>query len=154
VNRSVDLVAQRGNGVRQSFRARVEVDMPVSRDALAERSASASRLTERIRTMNPLGSPLLARRWFLQQCGVGLGSIALTHLLHGDGYAAPVPDDQLAPKKPQTAAKAKRVIFLFMAGAPSHLELFDNKPKLAEMDGKLPPKELIEGYRAAFINPN
>ncbi len=41
-----------------------------------------------------------------------------------------------------------------MAGAPSHLELFDNKPKLAEYDGKLPPPELLKGYRAAFINPN
>ena len=50
--------------------------------------------------------------------------------------------------------KAKRVIFLFMAGAPSHLELFDNKPQLAKFDGTLPPPELIKGYRAAFINPN
>ncbi len=41
-----------------------------------------------------------------------------------------------------------------MAGAPSHLELFDNKPKLAEHDGTLPPPELLKGYRAAFINPN
>ena len=52
------------------------------------------------------------------------------------------------------AAKAKRVIFLFMAGAPSHLELFDNKPQLAKFDGTLPPPELLKGYRAAFINPN
>ena len=41
-----------------------------------------------------------------------------------------------------------------MAGAPSHLELFDNKPELAKCDGKLPPAELLKGYRAAFINPN
>jgi Protein of unknown function (DUF1501) len=47
----------------------------------------------------------------------------------------------------------KNVIFLFMAGAPSHLELFDNKPALAKFDGQLPPPELIKGYRAAFINP-
>ena len=51
-------------------------------------------------------------------------------------------------------ARAKRVIFLFMAGAPSHLELFDYKPELAKYDGKLPPAELLKGYRAAFINPN
>src|SRR5262249_35974856 len=50
--------------------------------------------------------------------------------------------------------KAKRVIFLFMAGAPSHLELFDYKPQLAKLDGTLPPPDLIRGYRAAFINPN
>src|SRR5947208_3417737 len=95
--------------------------------------------------------PYLARRWFLQQCGVGLGSAALASLLRADGFAA---DDPLAPKQPHFAPKAKRVIFLFMAGAPSHLDLFDHKPKLAEMDGKLPPPKLLDGYRAAFINPN
>ena len=52
------------------------------------------------------------------------------------------------------AAKANRVIFLFMAGAPSHLDLFDNKPQLAKFDGHLPPADLIQDYRAAFINPN
>src|SRR5436190_3432049 len=93
----------------------------------------------------------VARRWFLQQCGVGLGSAALASLLRADGFAA---DDPLAPKQPHFAPKAKRVVFLFMAGAPSHLELFDYKPQLAKYDGTLPPKELIEGYRAAFINPN
>ena len=62
--------------------------------------------------------------------------------------------DPLAPKPPHIAAKAKRVIYLFMAGAPSHLELFDNKPELAKFDGQLPPAELLKGYRAAFINPN
>jgi hypothetical protein len=71
--------------------------------------------------------------------------------LHADGYAAEGP---LALKQPHFAPKAKRVIFLFMAGAPSQHELFDYKPKLAEMDGKLPPAKLLEGYRAAFINPN
>src|SRR5215213_5480046 len=91
--------------------------------------------------------PLPARRWFLQQCGVGLGSAALASLLRADGFAA---GDPLAPKQPHFAPKAKRVIFLFMAGAPSHLDLFDYKPKLAEMDGTLPPPELLKGYRAAF----
>lgn len=95
----------------------------------------------------------LARRWFLQQCGVGLGSIALAGLMQRDGYAANN-TGPLAVKPPHFAPKAKRVIFLFMAGAPSHLELFDNKPKLAELDGTLPPPELLQGYRAAFINPN
>src|SRR4029079_3269165 len=51
-------------------------------------------------------------------------------------------------------ARAKRVIFLFQAGAPSHLELFDYKPELAKWNGKLPPAELLKDYRAAFINPN
>jgi hypothetical protein len=102
----------------------------------------------------------VSRRWFLQQCGVGLGAAAFGQLLTRAGYAAPIPDpstpsaNPLAPKPPHFAPKAKRVIFLFMAGAPSHLELFDNKPELAKFDGTLPPAELLKGYRAAFINPN
>ena len=97
---------------------------------------------------------MLARRWFLQQCGVGLGTAALASLLADSGRAAPPSADPLAPKSPHFAPKAKRVIFLFMAGAPSHLELFDNKPQLAKFDGTLPPPDLLKGYRAAFINPN
>ncbi|MFO0914458.1 MAG: DUF1501 domain-containing protein [Pirellulales bacterium] len=100
----------------------------------------------------------VARRWFLRDCGVGVGALALTDLLRQQGLAAPAAApatvDPLAPKRPHHEAKAKRVIFLFMAGAPSHLDLFDYKPKLAEMDGQLPPASLIEGYRAAFINPS
>src|SRR5436190_21860913 len=97
----------------------------------------------------------ITRRWFFQQCGVGLGSIALGELFQRNGWAAaPAGVSPLAPKPPHFKAKAKRVIFLFMAGAPSHLELFDNKPELAKWDGKLPPAELLKGYRAAFINPN
>lgn len=97
-----------------------------------------------------------ARRWFLKECGVGLGAIALQSLL-GESQsvqAAPSLVNPLAPKAPHFAPKAKRVIFLFMAGAPSHLELFDNKPQLAKFNGTLPPPELLKGYRAAFINPN
>src|SRR5437762_13530264 len=94
----------------------------------------------------------LARRWFLKECGVGLGAIALGHLA-GVGTARAAADP-LAPKRPPIPARAKNVIFLFMAGAPSHLELFDNKPQLAKFDGTLPPPELLKGYRAAFINPN
>jgi hypothetical protein len=96
----------------------------------------------------------VTRRWFFEQCGVGLGSIALGHLLAESGYASVESGDPLAPKQPQFAPKAKHVIFLFMAGAPSHLELFDNKPQLAKFDGTLPPPDLLKGYRAAFINPN
>ncbi|KAB2662089.1 MAG: DUF1501 domain-containing protein [Verrucomicrobia bacterium] len=95
----------------------------------------------------------IARRWFFRQCGVGLGAIALRSLL-GSAMAAPVAANPLAPKRPHHAPRAKRVIYLFQAGAPSHLELFDHKPELAKWNGKLPPAELLEGYRAAFINPN
>src|SRR5204863_2239372 len=62
--------------------------------------------------------------------------------------------DLLAPKMPHHTPRAKRVIFLFMAGAPSHLELFDYKPQLVKFDGTLPPPDLIKGYRAAFIEPS
>ena len=96
----------------------------------------------------------VSRRWFLKQCTMGLGSIAFAQLLAERGYAETTHADPLAPKQPQFAPKAKRVIFLFMAGAPSHLELFDYKPQLAKFDGTLPPPELLKGYRAAFINPN
>src|SRR5216684_8879459 len=98
---------------------------------------------------------LVSRRWFFEQCGVGLGAMALGNLLAQSGSAAnATPDDPLAPKKPHFAPKAKSVIFLFMAGAPSHLEMFDYKPQLAKFDGTLPPADLLKGYRAAFINPN
>ena len=98
---------------------------------------------------------LITRRWFFEQCGVGLGAIALGQLFRQNGLAAALPQtNPLAPKQPHFAPKAKNVIFLFMAGAPSHLELFDYKPELAKWNGKLPPAELLKGYRAAFINPN
>ncbi len=91
----------------------------------------------------------VSRRWFLRDCAVGVGSLALADIL-----AAQSATDPIAAKAPQIAAKAKRVVYLFMAGAPSHLELFDYKPMLAKYDGQLPPPKLIEGYRAAFITPN
>ena len=98
---------------------------------------------------------LVTRRWFFQQCAVGLGAVALNALLQQDGLAATMAGlDPMSPKKPHHAPKAKRVIHLFMGGGPSHLELFDNKPELAKWNGKLPPAELLKGYRSAFINPN
>ncbi len=94
------------------------------------------------------------RRWFFKDCGVGLASIAAADLMSRTAGAAPAPANPLAIKKPHYPGKAKRVIYLFMGGAPSHLELFDNKPELSKWDGKLPPPDLLKGYRAAFINPN
>ena len=93
-----------------------------------------------------------ARRWFLKECGVGMGAMALHSILQKAGYAAP--QEGATPRGPHFAPRAKNVIFLFMAGAPSHLELFDYKPQLARFNGTLPPPGLLEGYRAAFINPN
>jgi len=66
---------------------------------------------------------------------------------------AALPASALQSRAPQHPGKARRVIFLFQAGGPSHLELFDPKPELARRSGQLPPAELLRGYRAAFINP-
>lgn len=103
----------------------------------------------------------LKRRYFLKESTIGLGAIAATALLQRDLRAVPPdsPEAQsaphpLAPRQPHYAAKAKQVIYMFQAGAPSHLELFDNKPELRQRNGQLPPAELLEGYRAAFIKPN
>lgn len=94
-------------------------------------------------------STLIKRRWFLRDCGLGLAGIAANALLarEAGGAATPAQGGHFTPR-------AKRVIYLFQAGAPSHLELFDPKPELTRQDGKLPPPELLNGYRAAFIKPN
>jgi hypothetical protein len=97
---------------------------------------------------------LVTRRWFLRDCRVGLGTLALLDLIGKGAPAGPALADPLAPRQPQYAPKAKRVIYLFMAGAPSQPELLDYKPELARRDGTLPPADLLQGYRAAFINPN
>jgi hypothetical protein len=97
----------------------------------------------------PQSTPV-ARRHFLHDCGVGLGKIALAGLLT-DAFSARGAIDPLALKQPHFAPKAKRVIHLFMAGAPSHLDLFDYKPALAKLEGKPLPPSVIGGQRYAFI---
>jgi hypothetical protein len=98
------------------------------------------------------------RRHFFGQCGVGIGAVALNMLLQQDGLAGRAvnvdPGSPLAPRPPHYAPKAKNVIFLFMAGAPSQLELFDDKPKLRELSGQSPPKSMLEGKRFAFLKGN
>ena len=94
----------------------------------------------------------VTRRHFLQSCQVGLGSIALASLLDENARAAPAaPADPLANRPPKLAARAKQVIFMHMAGGPSHLELFDYKPELCKRDGQLCPDEFFKGQRFAFI---
>src|SRR4051812_21183104 len=100
----------------------------------------------------------LTRRELFRRGGLGLGAIALASLLNretragaGSGDPAPARGNPLAPKKPHFAAKAKRVIYLHMVGAPSHLDLFDAKPELLKRDGEPCPKKFIEGKRFAFI---
>src|SRR5881409_2114076 len=101
----------------------------------------------------------ITRRWFFRQCGVGLGSIALASLLgrdkaSGATTAKPGATNPLGPKQPHFKPKAKRVIYLFMAGGPSQLDLFDNKPTLAKYNGKPVPQEVVKGQKYAFIKPD
>jgi hypothetical protein len=96
------------------------------------------------------------RRQLFRDCGVGIGKIALASLLVGanDAFGSPVIDNPLLPRQPHFAPKAKRVIYLFMAGAPSQLDLFDNKPALVKFDGQPIPAEVVKDQRYAFIEKN
>lgn len=92
------------------------------------------------------------RRHFFQNCGVGLGAMALGSLLAGERPAAAADDaNPLRPRQPPLPARAKHVIYLHMAGSPSQLDLFDHKPALKKYDGQPCPKEYLEGKRFAFI---
>ena len=99
----------------------------------------------------------VTRRYFFQRAGLGVGATALSMLLHRDlfgaiagGIPGPAPNP-LAPKPPMFPAKAKSIIYLFMAGAPSHLDLLDYKPTLKKYNGQLIPDEFLKGQRFAFI---
>jgi hypothetical protein len=90
------------------------------------------------------------RRTFLNGSALGLGALALSGL-EGRG-AEPSADKPLAPRKPHFAAKAKRVIYLHMSGAPPHLDIFDHKPELQKRDGQNCPDEYLKGKRFAFTS--
>jgi uncharacterized protein (DUF1501 family) len=102
------------------------------------------------------------RRHFFSDCGIGVGKIALATLFAGtanacrSGAAKSVRSDQhpTALRPPHFTPRAKRVIYLFMAGAPSQLDLFDYKPKLVELEGQPIPPSVIAGQRYAFIQPD
>jgi uncharacterized protein (DUF1501 family) len=103
----------------------------------------------------------VTRRYFFRECGIGVGKIALAGLLtdafSASSFGSPVPgmgQNPLAPKSPHFPPKAKRVIHLFMAGAPSQLDLFDPKPALTKLEGKPLPPSVIGGQRYAFIRPD
>lgn len=98
----------------------------------------------------------LNRRTFLADTGVGLGAAALSSLLSGENVVSAQsrskqPQAGGLPGIPHFAPKAKRVIFLCMAGGPTHLETFDYKPKLAEMDGKPFPESYTKGQPIAQL---
>jgi hypothetical protein len=93
------------------------------------------------------------RRHFLQACGFGLGAMGLGSMMSacGSSSAGAMPGEVMASRIPQFAPKAKRVIYIHMAGAPSQLELFDYKPELLKYHGKDCPAEFLEGKKFAFI---
>ncbi|QJX01037.1 DUF1501 domain-containing protein [Frigoriglobus tundricola] len=92
----------------------------------------------------------VTRRNFLQNSSLGMGGLALSSLLSDARAEDPKPGNPLAPRKPHFAAKAKRVIYLHMSGAPPHLDIFDYKPALQKHDGKECPDEYLKGKRFAF----
>jgi len=94
------------------------------------------------------------RRHFFSQCGMGIGSVALASLMAERGLHAASAAAAAGPgvmKKADVTPRAKNVIYLFMAGGPSQLELFDYKPKLVELNGQPIPQSYIEGKRFAFM---
>lgn len=110
--------------------------------------------------MSPFENRLaeLTRRNFLTTSASGIGAAALGAMLSGDGLISEASSAEaldasnpLAPKKPHFDGPAKSCIFIFNAGAPSHLDLFNPKPKLNELSGKPLPKSLLEEVRFAFI---
>ena len=97
----------------------------------------------------------ITRRTFFQQVGYGIGGLALSSILSeslfASGAQTALRTDSMAPKTPHFKAKAKNVIFLFMAGAPSQVDLLDYKPILNKFDGQPCPAELLKGEQFAFI---
>lgn len=96
------------------------------------------------------------RRQFFSECGIGVGKIALASLV-ANGVArgaSAAPPNPLAVRPSDVPAKAKRVIYLFMAGAPSQLDLFDHRPALKQYDGQPVPASVVKDQRYAFIKPD
>ncbi|MDB6120628.1 MAG: hypothetical protein JWO08_4409 [Verrucomicrobiaceae bacterium] len=105
--------------------------------------------------MSPLHDPPhLTRRQLFSRCSMGLGSIALSNLMNQGAAAAPAPNigNPLAPRRSHFPARAKNVIFLFMAGGPSQLDLFEHKPALDKLNGKPIPESYTKGKRFAFMD--
>jgi hypothetical protein len=95
---------------------------------------------------------LVTRRYFFKRCGAGIGTFALASLLNRDLFGTPsAQPDPLAPRAPHFAPKAKNIIYLHMAGAPSQLDLLDYKPDLQKYNGQKVPEEIIKNERFAFI---
>ena len=99
----------------------------------------------------------ISRRHFLLESAAGLGAAALASFMGSCATRNPQPQellstlDPMAPKPPHFPGKARRVIYMHMAGAPSQLELFDYKPELQKLHNQLCPQSLLDGKRFAFI---
>jgi hypothetical protein len=100
----------------------------------------------------------ITRRYFFKECGVGLGLMALASLLrNNDIFAAGAPSiatGPFAPRAPHFPPKARRVIYLFQAGGPSQLDLFNYRPALQKYDGQSIPAEIVKDQQYAFIKPD
>jgi len=103
-----------------------------------------------LRELNQQSLLAATRRQFLGRMSVGIGGIALASLLKDNAMGLEA-QNPLAPKSPHFAPKAKRAIYIHMAGSPSQLDLFDYKPRLAELNGKPCPESLYKKERFAFI---
>ena len=90
----------------------------------------------------------ITRRDMLQKTSCGFGYLAMSALLANSTRAAAGP---LTPKTPPLPTRAKRVIFLCMAGGPSHLETFDHKPELAKLNGQPMPESFTKGQPIAQL---
>src|ERR1700681_4603680 len=106
------------------------------------------------------GQPGLSRREVLSRIGGGFGSLALASVFADAGLLSAAPATRtvnpLAPKPSHFPARAKRVIFLFMNGGPSHVDTFDPKPALLRYAGQAPPAKLVTGRppQAHASHPN
>ena len=107
---------------------------------------------------SPIETELLkhaTRRQFFANTGVSVGALALADMLRAEEPAGdtvrPSAASPMAVRPPHFAPRAKRVIYLFMAGGPSQFELFADKPKLRELSGQAPPESLMAGRQFAFL---
>ena len=128
--------------------------------AVAERRSAVSVTDEHVRNRtatyamkhSPLRNPQSAseclRREFFHQAGLSIGSLGLASMLGRDGEAA---TDPMAARETHYAPRAKAVIYMFMAGGPSQLELFEHKPTLTRLSGAPPPDSFMQGKRFAFL---
>ena len=100
---------------------------------------------------------LVTRRKFFQQCGTGMGALALASLLNENLFAAEKPGLASAPLGPHFKPKAKNIIYLFQSGGPSHLDLFDYKPELIKRhDTPMPGSDKLitfQGENGNLIKP-